>query len=208
MFIAFEGGDGVGKSTQIHLLRDFLQQRGYSVLLCREPGSTQLGERIRDILLNQKSIAIDRMSELLLFMAARSQLTREVILPALERGEVVLADRFLMSSIVYQGYAGGLDIEQLRTIGRIATANVEPDCTIILDAPVETGRARRSGTTQDRLESENDAFHQRVREGFLAEAALFPEKTLVLSAVDSIENIQERIRQHVTALLASQACGE
>ena len=197
MFIVFEGGDGVGKSTQIQFLQETLEKSGWRVCLCREPGSTPLGERIREVLLHQKALQMSRMSELLLFMAARAQVTREVILPALERGEVVLADRFLMSSIVYQGYAGGLDVEEIRQIGVSATAGIAPDLTIVLDASVETGKARRGDTEPDRLESESTDFHQRVRQGFLTEAKRLGDRAIVISAEATPETIRSAIQKAV-----------
>lgn len=202
MFWVMEGGDGAGKSTQIRLLAEFLREKGLAVTVCREPGSTKLGEEIRDILLNRASLTIHRMSELLLFMAARAQVTNEVIRPALARGEVVLADRFVLSSIVYQGYAGGLDIEQLRAIGHIATGGLEPDGTLILDLSVAAAKARRN-TPPDRLESEADSFHERVRRGFLSEAARNPDKIHVISAEQPVEMLQQTIRHLTEAIWAS-----
>ena len=199
MFIALEGGDGAGKSTQIPLLKAWLEARGLKVTVCREPGSTQLGESIREILLfskNQGISQMSRMSELLLFMAARAQLVAEIIRPALERGEVVLADRFLLSSVVYQGWGGELDVEQIRQIGQIATGGVVPDLNIVLDVPLSVAKARRMDEP-DRLESEADAFHERVRVGFLAEAALAPEKCVVISAEQSVEAIFDQIKKAV-----------
>lgn len=200
MFVALEGGDGAGKSTQIPLLRAWLESQGLKVTFCREPGSTRLGEKIREILLFQKETGICRMSELLLFMAARAQVTREIIRPALERGEVVLADRFLLSSIVYQGYGGELDVEEIRHVGQIATGGTLPDLNVILDVPLAVAKARRKGEP-DRLESEADAFHERVRQGFLTEAALFPKSHCVISANQSIEAIQTEIRCAVNRFL-------
>ena len=199
MFIALEGGDGAGKSTQIPLLKDWLEARGLKVTVCREPGSTQLGESIREILLfskNQGISQMSRMSELLLFMAARAQLVAEIIRPALERGEVVLADRFLLSSVVYQGWGGELDVEQIHQIGQIATGGVLPDLNIVLDGPLSVAKARRMDEP-DRMESEADAFHERVRAGFLAEAARDPEKCVIISAEKSVEEIFGQIKKAV-----------
>lgn len=200
MFIVMEGGDGVGKSTQLSLLQKDLEERGYPVRVCREPGSTRLGEAIRRILLHERSLSIDRMSELLLFMAARAQVTNEVIRPALARGEVVLADRFLLSSIVYQGYAGGLEIESLWEIGRIATGNLQPDMTILLDLPVAESQRRRCGEP-DRLESESTLFHERVRQGFLTEARRAESGIWVLSASETVEELHRKILDRVEKLL-------
>ncbi|MDO4629243.1 MAG: dTMP kinase [Planctomycetia bacterium] len=192
MFIALEGGDGAGKSTQLPLLQEWFEKQGKTVTICREPGSTPLGEKVRDLLLFQRGLEICRMSELLLFMTARAQVVRQVIRPALERDEVVLADRFLLSSIVYQGYGGELEVEEIRKIGQIATGGTLPELNIILDLPLTYAKMRRKGEP-DRLESEADAFHDRVRNGFLTEARLFPEKNVVVSAEDSVERIHAEI---------------
>ena len=207
MFIALEGGDGAGKSTQIPLLKTWFEAQGRKVTVCREPGSTQLGERIRQILLfskNQGISRMSRMSELLLFMAARAQVVAEIIRPALERGEVVLADRFLLSSVVYQGWGGELDVEQIRQIGQIATDGVLPDLNIVLDVPLSVAKARRTDAP-DRLESEADAFHERVRAGFLTEAARDPEKCVVISAEQSVEEIFKQIKKAVESKIPLQA---
>lgn len=200
MFIALEGGDGVGKSTQISLLREWLEAKGRHVTFCREPGSTGLGEKVRELLLFQREIGICRMSELLLFMTARAQVVNEVIRPALERGDAVIADRFLLSSIVYQGYGGELDVEEIRHLGKIASGGILPDLNLILDLPLEAAKTRRKGTP-DRLESEADAFHERVREGFLTEARLHPEQNVVISADQPIDAVQLAIRSAVSSIL-------
>ena len=200
MFIAVAGGDGAGKSTQITQLQAWLESQGKKVTLCREPGSTELGEHVRELLLFAKNVGICRMSELLLFMTARAQLVKEIIRPALNRGEIVLADRFLLSSIVYQGYGGELNIEEIRQVGLIATGGTLPDLNIILDVPLSAAKRRRK-KTPDRLESEADAFHERVRNGFLKEAETFPEKNFVISAVQSIDEVQNEIRKKLFPLL-------
>lgn len=201
MFIALEGGDGVGKSTQIPLLKSWLEEEfEKKVTFFREPGSTRLGEKVRDLLLFQKEVPICRMSELLLFMTARAQVAEEVIRPALARGEIVLADRFLLSSIVYQGWGGELDVEEIRHLGKIAARGILPDLNLILDVPLSAAKSRRKGEP-DRLESEADAFHERVRNGFLREAELFPEKNVVVSAVPSVEEVQAEIRRIVRSFL-------
>lgn len=200
MFIALEGGDGAGKSSQLPLLQAWLENQGKKVTQCREPGSTRLGERIRELLLFAPDLGTCRTSELLLFMAARAQLVQSVVRPALERGEVVLADRFLLSSIVYQGYAGGLAIEEIRQLGRIATGGILPDLNIILDLPLSLAKKRRK-EAPDRLEAEADAFHERVRNGFLMEANLFPETNVVVSASQSIDEVHEKIRRAILPFL-------
>ena len=143
------------------------------------------------------------MSELLLFMAARAQVVTEIIRPALDRGGVVLVDRFLLSSVVYQGWGGELDVEQIRQIGQIATGGVLPDLNIVLDVPLSVAKARRMDEP-DRLESEADEFHERVRAGFLAEAARAPERCVVISAEQSVEEIFEQIKKAVESKFSLQ----
>ncbi len=200
MFIALEGGDGAGKSTQIPLLEDWFRKQGRRVLLCREPGSTPLGEKIREILLFQWETEICRKSELLLFMAARAQMVKNIIQPALQRGDVVIADRFLLSSIVYQGYGGVLDVEEIRRVGIFATDGTLPDLNFILDVPLDVAKKRRQ-PHPDRLESETDAFHERVRNGFLTEAQRFPEKNIVISANQSAKAVHEAICSEILKFL-------
>ena len=200
MFISIDGIDGVGKSTQIELLRSWLTEQGRDVVTCRDPGSTQLGEEVRGILLGDHETPVSMRSEMLLYMAARAQLVEEVIRPALAAEKTVLCDRFLLANVVYQGYGGGLDVEQLWTVGRIATGGVLPTCTILLDLPAEVGLARLSGQP-DRMEKRGTDFMEKVRQGFLTEAAKHPDSIHVVSAQASIDEIHQhicdRIRSHV-----------
>jgi dTMP kinase len=199
MFLSIDGGDGTGKSTQIELLLQWLRQQDHDVVACRDPGSTQLGEAVRSILLDRHDLQIHRRSEMLLYMAARSQMVEEVIRPALEQGKTVVCDRYLLANVVYQGYAGGLDIATLWEVGRIATGGRMPDRTIVLDVPPEVAAARITRPL-DRMEKQGAEFHARVREGFLAEAARAPDKITVISAVGSIEQVQAEIRSTVEGL--------
>lgn len=200
MFISFEGGDGCGKSTQISLLKEWFISTHLclpeEVLIFREPGSTPLGESVREILLHRSDLNICRESELFLFMTARAQLSREIIRPALERGCVVLTDRFLLSSVVYQGYAGGLDIKKIWEIGLFATDGLLPDYTFILDIPSQESHARITREA-DRMELQGTVFHDKVRNGFLTEAALFPDKFCILDATESVSSIHEKICQRI-----------
>ncbi len=193
MFIAFEGGDGAGKSTQIQLLAAYFRGQGRAVTICREPGSTPLGEQVREVLLHQNDLHICRWSELFLFMTARAQLVMEVIRPALARGEVVLTDRFLLSSVVYQGYGGELGADAIWEIGRHATGGLLPAMTFILDVSLEVAEERRLAAP-DRMESQGDAFHLRVRDGFLAEARRTPDIIKVISAEQPPQRIHEEIK--------------
>ena len=196
MFLSIDGGDGTGKSTQAELLCQWLGQQGRAVVACRDPGSTRLGEAVRKLLLDRHDLEIDRRSEMLLYMAARAQMVEEVIRPSLEQGKAVVSDRYLLANVAYQGYGGGLDVATLWEVGRVATGGLMPDLTIVLDVPAEVATARLARPL-DRMEQQGAAFHARVREGFLAEAARQPERIVVVSAVGSIEQVQAEIRRIV-----------
>lgn len=194
MFYTFDGIDGVGKSTQIRLFCDWLEERGKQVLACRDPGSTALGEAVRNLLLNRTDLAIHRRTEMLLYMAARAQLVEEIIRPALAEGKTVVSDRFLLANVVYQGYAGGLDVDELWQIGIIATDGLVPDVTFLLDMDPQaaTERIRRA---PDRMESQGEEFRMRLRHGFRAEATRKPDKIRLIDAAQSVEEVQEAIRR-------------
>jgi len=200
MFFSFDGLDGVGKTTQSKLFCDWLASLGHRVLTCQDPGSTELGETLRAILLQGKSPRGLR-AEMLLFMAARAQLVEEVIRPALLSGQVVVSDRFLLANVVYQGYAGGLPVDALWKIGRIATAGLEPDLTILLDMPPDAAQ-KRIGRELDRMEQQDAAYQTRLRQGYLAEAARQPDKIALLDASRPIEEIQADIRRRAEKLLS------
>ena len=193
MFFSIDGGDGVGKSTQGELFRQWLRDQGHDVLACRDPGSTRLGEAIREILLHRHDLSIHRRSEMLLYMAARTQLVEEVIRPALEAGKTVVVDRYLLANVVYQGYGGGLDVETLWEVGRVATGGLMPKLTIVLDMPADAAAARIARSL-DRMEQQGAEFHARVREGFLTEAARRPGEIVVVDAAGPIEQVQAEIR--------------
>jgi dTMP kinase len=198
-FISLDGLDGSGKSTQCRLLAEWLRARGTVVTECTDPGGTAVGDVIRALLLDHRR-QMSLACEALLFMASRAQLTAEVIRPALDAGHVVVADRFLLANVVYQGHAGGLDPNQLWHIGRLATGGLEPDLTVVLDLPVEAALLRRKGPS-DRVESRDAAYHRRVREGFLSEARRRPERICVVDAAQPVEIVHERIRQELQARL-------
>ena len=200
MFISFDGVDGVGKSTQTELFVEWLREQGHSVVTCRDPGSTELGERLRNLVLKASDIKINAESEMLLYMAARAQLVSEVIQPALEAGQYVISDRFLLANVVYQGHAGGLNPQSIWDVGRIATAGRQPDLTIVLDMPLEKA-VGRIGRELDRMEAKGMEFLQRVREGFLAEAEGDPEQIKVINADQQIDEVQADIRQAVRACI-------
>ncbi len=196
MFIAVDGGDGAGKSAQIAQLTNWLQSRGREVALFRDPGDTPLGDALREILLARQDLAICPESETALFMAARAQLVRDKIRPALASGKIVLVDRFLLSTVVYQGYAVGSDVETIWRFGTRLTGGLLPDVTFVLDCPVDVafGRIRR---TKDRVESKGDAFHRRVRDGFLQAVADWERyavgKVFVVDASQTPEQISAEI---------------
>lgn len=200
MFFSFDGIDGVGKSTQIGLFTQWLQQAGHKVVTCRDPGGTELGEAIRAILLNDFATPINRRSEMLLYMASRAQLVDQVIRPALQRKETVVSDRYLLANVVYQGHAGGLDVESLWDIGRIATSGIEPDMTFLLDMPLDKARARIVREL-DRMEQQDDSFRERLRAGFLAEAARRPDKITVIDASGPPEQVQGLIQRAATRVI-------
>jgi len=204
MFLSIDGGDGTGKSTQGRLLAEWLREAGHQVREYRDPGTTGLGEAVREILLQRRDLEIHRRAEMLLYMAARSQLVEERIRPALERGEVVLCDRYLLANVVYQGHAGGLDVDELWRVGHVATGGLSPDLTIVLDLPAEEAAGRLGGTL-DRMESQGLEFHRRVREGFLVEANRQPEACVVIDASQDIDRVQQQIRDAVTPLLKAAA---
>lgn len=201
LFITFEGGEGCGKSVQAKALYERLCQEGIPAILTFEPGGTPLGDEICRILKWNEDLDITPLAELLLFNASRSQLTDKVIKPNLEKGKVVICDRFTDSTIVYQGYGRGLDMEVIGTINDTATQRLHPDLTILLDLPVEVGFTRKSNSLQDRFENEDATFHKRIRRGYLKLAAEEPKRFFVTDASQSKEAIADIIWQKVSSLL-------
>jgi dTMP kinase len=201
MFLTLDGVDGAGKTTQIERLADWLRAADREVVLCRDPGTTPLGLELRKILLHREDLGIDRRSEMFLYMAARAQLVEEVIRPALAAGKTVVSDRFLLANVVYQGHAGGLEPDILWQVGRVATAGLEPDLTIVLDLPLEVA-AERLGPVRDRIESRGLGYLQAVRDGFLVEARRQP-RIAVVDARGTPDAVFSRIRESVEQLDAS-----
>lgn len=201
LFITFEGTEGCGKSTQIKALAARLQREGQQVLQTREPGGTPLGEAVRNLLQHDEAGAgMSPEAELLLFTASRAQLTRERILPAIANGEVVLCDRFMDSTTVYQGVARQIDSEAVATINRFAVGEARPDLTILIDLSPEVGLARvhaRSDGQLDRIEQEAIEFFQAVRNGYLKLAESEPERFLVLDGTASVEALEQQIWEAV-----------
>jgi dTMP kinase len=202
LFITLEGGDGSGKSTQSALLSAWLQEQGRTVITSREPGGTELGVELREIILHRRGYIAPR-AEALLYAADRAHNIATKVRPALERGEIVLQDRYLDSSVAYQGAGRVLDATEVRNLSLWAAEGLLPDLTILLDLDETISRTRLDATrTQyDRLEDEKQDFHQRVRHGFLELAKAEPERFLVLAATESIEDISAAIRAKVTTLL-------
>jgi dTMP kinase len=198
-FIVFEGGEGAGKSTQERLLAEHLAARGQSVLRTREPGGTAAAERIRAILLDPASAGLDVRAEALLFAAARGDHVARVIRPALQAGTTVVCDRYLDSSVAYQGYGRQMDPDRIRELSLWATTGLVPDLTIILDIDPRVGLARLSDP--DRLEAEPLEYHERVRAGFLAIAAADPQRYLVVDAMQAPDDVAEQINGRVDRLL-------
>jgi dTMP kinase len=192
-FITFEGPEGGGKSTQIHRLAATLADQGYVVWTTREPGGTRVGEMIRPILLGQQPTRMTPWSEALLFTAARAQLVEEVIRPRLKRGELVLCDRYSDSTLAYQGYGRGLDMDALRRLQAQATGGLQPDLTILLNLPVETGLSRIPRTAQDRLDRETPTFHERVRAGYQEMAAADARRWREVDAAADEDQVAQRI---------------
>ncbi len=203
-FVAFEGGDGAGKSTQIRLLADVLTSAGRDVAVSREPGGTDVGASIRSVVLHGEHV--DARAEALLFAADRAHHVASVIRPALERGAVVLCDRFMDSSIAYQGVARELDRDQIRDLSLWATGGLLPDLTVLLDVDPAQGRSRR-GNVHDRVESEGDTFHARVRRGFLDLADQEPDRYLVLDASRDLGELHGQIKNAVQALVCPVSTG-
>jgi dTMP kinase len=200
--IAFEGGEASGKSSQAERLAGRL-----GAVLTREPGGTEVGERIRALVLDRRAGGLDARSELLLMAAARAQHVAEVVGPALTRGDDVVTDRFSHSTLAYQGYGRGLDLVEIRQVCDSATGGLWPDLVVLLDVPAEEARARRSreGGKRDRMEDEDDGFHDRVAEGYAALAEAEPERWLVVNGVGSVDEVADRVASAYEAW-ASDVC--
>ncbi|MFC9334843.1 MULTISPECIES: dTMP kinase [Arthrobacter] len=205
LFIAFEGGDGAGKSTQAARLAGSLESRGLTVLRTREPGGTPIGEKLRSLVLDHGHGHIDAHTEALIFAASRAAHASQVIRPALARGEVVLTDRYIDSSVAYQGAGRGLGADAVLSVNEWATSGLRPDLTVLLDVHPAEGRSRRTAgdAAEDRMESEADEFHARIRQAFLDLAAARPENYLVLEAGLPVEEIAGLILGRVEELLAA-----
>lgn len=203
LFITFEGGDGAGKSTQAAKLTAALEAAGRKVVRTREPGGTAVGEQLRSLVLEHGNGEIDARTEALIFAASRAAHVTQVIRPAVERGDVVVCDRFIDSSVAYQGSGRSLGTEDVRQLNVWATEGFSPDLTVLLDVDPEQGRLRRTANqaTEDRLESEPDTFHLRIRRAFLEQARTDPARYLVLDAGRPVDELAETILTRVKELL-------
>ncbi|MFC8041425.1 dTMP kinase [Paenarthrobacter sp. NPDC057355] len=209
LFIAFEGGDGAGKSTQAARLSDALESKGISVLRTREPGGTPIGEKLRSLVLDHGHGTIDARTEALMFAAARAAHAHQVIRPALANGTVVITDRYIDSSVAYQGAGRGLGADGVLSLNEWATEGLHPHLTVLLDVDPADGRQRRTAgdAAEDRLESEPDEFHSAIRHAFLDLAGAAPSSYLVLPAGDDIEALAARILERVESLLVDRVPG-
>lgn len=211
LFITFEGIEGCGKTTQIRLLKDYLEQRGYSVVATREPGGTQIGDSMRTILLDSRNTHIDNKTELLLYEASRAQHIKDVIRPALDKGHIVLCDRFTDATLAYQGHAQGISNDLIENLNQFATDNITPDLTVLIDCPVEVGlkRAKKreetvnQGVSEDRFEAKSIAFHQKVRLGYLEIAERYSNRIHLVDGREDVSTVQQGIRTVVLKKIES-----
>lgn len=202
MFITFEGPEGSGKSTQLPQLAQFLEEKGLSVVRTREPGGTKIGDQIREVLVRMDNTELHPRTEILLFLAARAQLVEELIIPSLQQGKIILCDRYGDSTLAYQGYGHGLDLDTLRAMLHFATGGLKPDLTILLDVDVMTGLKRKKIKEEwNRLDAFELSFHERVREGYHILAGQEPERWKIVDATQKPEQVQNEIRALVLAAL-------
>ncbi|MGI6711299.1 MAG: dTMP kinase [Bacillota bacterium] len=200
-FITFEGPDGSGKTTQVRLIAEYLGGAGYHVLTTREPGGTVISEKIRDILLDPANDTLADRSEVFLYAAARAQHVEQLIKPALADGKVVICDRFIDSTLAYQGFGRGIDLDFLQTVNEMAAGGLLPDITIILDIDSHIGLERiRCNRRKDRLEGEKLEFHHRVRQGYLKIAQKYPQRIRVVSAEEGIEEVFKAVKEYIQDL--------
>lgn len=201
LFITFEGADGCGKTTQINMLKNYLENQGYQVVLTREPGAKGLGEKVREILLNYEGTVSDRC-ESFLFLADRAQNIDIIVNPAVNEGKIVLCDRHIDSTVAYQGYGRGLDIGRIKMLNNIATNGRKPDLTIVFDIDVETSM-QRVGKNKDRMESAGIEFHNRVRDGYLKIAKEEPERIKVVNSIQTVNDVFEEVKKIVNKYLSN-----
>lgn len=201
LFITMEGTDGSGKSTQLNLLSQYLEKKGFNIVFVREPDGTKIGEKIRDIILDINNKKMDYMTETFLYASSRSQLVNEIIAPELKKGSIVICDRFVDSSIVYQGIARNIGIDVVKKINNIATGGLTPDITFFLDlSPQEAIKRKIQQKELDRLESEKDYFYKKVYDGYKLLISQNSERIKVIDATQSIENIHKNIVNYIESI--------
>lgn len=206
LFITFEGGEGSGKSTVLKLVSESLKDKGYKVICTREPGGIEIAEQIRNVILDKKNIKMDAKTEALLYAAARRQHLVEKVIPELKKGSIVLCDRFIDSSLTYQGYARGLGMEEVFSINQFAIEGYMPDLTLFLDVSPETGLTRIQKDAErevNRLDLESIEFHSKVREGYHALLKQFPERIKIVNAEKDIETVLSDVLKEVLTYLES-----
>ena len=201
LFITFEGADGCGKTTQLNMLAEYLTEKGFDVVVTREPGAKGLGEKLREILLNYEGVVSDRC-EAFLFLADRAQHVDVIVKPAVALGKIVLCDRHTDSTVAYQGYGRGQDIDRINLLNNIATDGMKPDLTFVFDIDVETSQ-QRVGSEKDRMESAGMDFHNRVRQGYLKLAENEPNRIKVIDAKKSIPNIHDEVVEIIESFLSA-----
>lgn len=203
MFITLEGPEGSGKTSQLPALADYLRKAGFEVVVTREPGGTTVGDQIREVLMNLENISILPRTEILLFLAARAQHVEDLIRPALQAGKLVLCDRFGDSTLAYQGYGHETDLETLRFLLNYSTGGLQPDLTLLLDVPVKAGLERKLDNIEEwnRLDAYAEAFHERVRLGYLSLAAQEPDRWVVIDATQNKAQVQQAMRKAILSRL-------
>ena len=206
LFITLEGPEGSGKTSQLPALAEYLRDAGFEVIVTREPGGTALGDQIRDVLMNLENVEMTPRTEILLFLAARAQHVEGLIRPALNRGKIVLCDRFGDSTLAYQGYGHCTDLATLRVLLDFATAGLTPDLTLLLDLPIRVGfgRKRENAEEWNRLDAYEEAFHERVRQGYLTLAEEEPERWVIIDATQEKEKVQKAMRAAIIDRLRRQ----
>ena len=205
IFITIEGGEGTGKTTQTKFLIKYLVSRGYEVVLSQEPGATRVGRVIRRVLLDPKHTEIDKFCELFLYMADRAQHVKEVIIPAIKEGKVVISDRFMDATVAYQGFGRGISRDLITALNQIATRGTKPDLTICIDLGARKG-LKRAGvrSSYDRVESEGIDFHSKVRRGYLSLAKKEPRRIKLINGTGSPHKISLTIKKHIDGLIAGR----